>query len=135
METINIIGIAIGCGFLGYVILKAVYNLLKVKEDSPDEYIYMDNPKESMKATAYDTLKDLTNKKENTKEDKMEDNEEETYSYDFTCDNCNEELGLIIPVGTRVIDFVKKEKCETCGCLMLDEEASEFNSENTVDKE
>ncbi len=128
----NIIGWGLFAGLILILFIKIIISAVKKLK-----------PKKSMASQLHTQLnkpaEDVYNKiKENTKEDKMEDNEEsdeETYSYNFTCDNCNEENSWDIPTGTRAIDFIKKAKCETCECLVLDEEASKFNDENQTGEE
>ncbi len=130
----NIIGWAFFIGLILILFIKIIiiaFKKLKPKKSMASQlHSQLNKPAENV----YNQLK------ENTKEDKMEDNEESeeeenTYSYSFTCDNCNEEKDWDIPVGTRAIDFIKKAKCETCECLVLDEEASKFNDENQMGEE
>lgn len=52
------------------------------------------------------------------KEEKEEVEEEDTYSINWECVNCQEDLELYIPCGTTVKDYVVNKKCEVCKCLM-----------------
>lgn len=61
-------------------------------------------------------------------EEEDEDTEEEDVEYyDFTvsCDNCEAELELEIPKGTRVKDFLKQKKCTQCGCFLIEQTEEE----------
>ena len=51
----------------------------------------------------------------------------ETYTYEWTCDNCDESCDYDIPIRTRVIDFIKNKKCEYCGCSAYDLESRKIN--------
>jgi hypothetical protein len=58
------------------------------------------------------------NKKE--EDDYNEDEDEvEEYTGEYECDNCLDTDSFDIPVGTRIDEFLKGKKCESCGCLIL----------------
>lgn len=48
------------------------------------------------------------------------DEEQETYTYEWVCDNCGTNLEMEIPVGTTVREYLEKAKCEDCECLAFD---------------
>jgi hypothetical protein len=64
---------------------------------------------------------------EETEDEETEDEEEtddeesdgETYDASYECDNCNNEGEYEIPFGTTLMDFLKDEKCEFCGCNVI----------------
>jgi hypothetical protein len=67
----------------------------------------------------------ITGNEDNETEE--EDDDVETYTYEWDCDNCNELYDYDIPLKTRVIDFIKTQKCETCGCKVYDLESRKIN--------
>ena len=62
-----------------------------------------------------------------TETENSEDDEYDTYTYEWTCDNCDESSDYDIPIRTRVIDYIKTKKCETCGCSAYDLESRKIN--------
>jgi len=52
-------------------------------------------------------------------EETDEENESEIYEVDLDCSNCGNSNSVEIPMGVLVSEFIKKAKCETCGCISL----------------
>ena len=42
----------------------------------------------------------------------------ETYHHNLACGNCNITVGLNIPQGITVGDYIKTHVCENCGCML-----------------
>ncbi len=59
--------------------------------------------------------------KEDEQEEKPEEGEENTYEEDVTCDNCEDEMTVEIPCGTKVKDFLIGKKCERCECIFQED--------------
>lgn len=78
---------------------------------------------------------DLKKKSQEEEEEEEEDEGVDTYTYNYSCDNCETDSDFEIPMGTRVIDYLEKnkDKCENCGCLIVDKEAR--GSESQEDEE
>ena len=43
----------------------------------------------------------------------------ETYEYEISCANCEENYEYSIHKGVTIKEFTEQDKCENCGCIEL----------------
>ena len=50
----------------------------------------------------------------------------DTYNYNFSCGNCNQSVGLRIPIGIAVGKYAQDYKCPNCGCSLAGQSEQQY---------